>query len=124
MLERVSPLIKLVKDREQLYFELLSFVTAHITADSNDLDTLTIFAPFLARIRTHNDALLLREQTLLLALQGHEVVPMEPIARYCQQDTGRCCVCRLAWWNCSRHRRGGCGGRCSSRAEWVARWFV
>jgi hypothetical protein len=96
VLERVSPLIKLVKDREQLYFELLSFVTAHIGADSNDLDTLTIFAPFLARIRTQNDALASREDTLLAAFQAHPVVALEPVARYAKQDTGRCCGCRRA----------------------------
>jgi hypothetical protein len=64
----MSPLIKLVKDREQLYFDLLSFVTTHITADSNDLDTLTIFAPFLNRTRTQNEALVHREEALLAAL--------------------------------------------------------
>jgi hypothetical protein len=57
LLDGVSPIIKLVKDREQLFFELLSFVTTHIAADSNDLDTLTIFHPFLARIDSLNDAL-------------------------------------------------------------------
>jgi hypothetical protein len=77
----MSPLIKLVKDREQLFFELLSFVTTHLAADSNDLDTLTIFAPFLAHIRTQNTALTAREEALVAGLGGRGPVAMEPIAR-------------------------------------------
>lgn len=86
----MSPLIKLVKDREQLFFEVLSFVSAHIAADSNDLDTLTIFAPFLARVRALDDALRVREEALTGGLGGRGAVALEPIARYPWGDAGRC----------------------------------
>lgn len=52
----VNPLIKLVREREDLYFELLSFVNSHLTSSSNDLDNTTVFNKFISLIDTkHNE---------------------------------------------------------------------
>lgn len=48
-------LIKLVKEREDLYFELLTFVNKNIQSSSNDLDNFTIFNKFLAEVDFKNN---------------------------------------------------------------------
>ncbi len=61
----MNPLIKLVKEREELYFELFSFVNKHIGSSSNDLDSLTIFNKFLAHVHAQHLSLSSRERLFL-----------------------------------------------------------
>ena len=52
--EIVNPLIRLVKEREDLYFELLGFVNTHISSSSNDLDNTSVFNKFIKQIESKN----------------------------------------------------------------------
>lgn len=57
----VNPLIKLVREREDLYFELLGFVNSHLTSSSNDLDNTTVFNKFITLIDSKHQLLQTRE---------------------------------------------------------------
>ena len=67
-IEALNPLLKLVKEREELFFELLSFVHKNIECSSNDLDTTTIFCQFLPTLKLTHSSLRDREQLLLESL--------------------------------------------------------
>lgn len=47
MLEIMAPLVPLIRDREAIYLDLLSFVNANIDSSSNDYDQIAIFRKFL-----------------------------------------------------------------------------
>jgi hypothetical protein len=52
--EIVNPLIRLVKEREDLYFELLGFVNSHLASSSNDLDITSVFNKFIILLDSKN----------------------------------------------------------------------
>ncbi len=54
----VNLLLKLVKAREDLFFELLSFVHKNIESSSNDIDNTTIFHQFLPPLKLAHHHLL------------------------------------------------------------------
>jgi hypothetical protein len=51
VLDAVSPLLRLANEREDLFFELLSFVNKNIECSSNDIDNITIFSRFLPPLK-------------------------------------------------------------------------
>ena len=63
-IEAIAPLIKLIKSREELFFDLFYFVNTHFECSSNDLDN-TIFQGFLRTQQLKNDQQHHREQALI-----------------------------------------------------------
>ncbi len=67
-MEAVNPLIKLLKEREELYFELLTFVNTHLATSSYDLDNTSIFKKYIAHFDLKHAAIRTREQLLVDSL--------------------------------------------------------
>ena len=47
MLELLSPLIRIIKAREEMYLQALAFANRNIESSSNDIDQIYIFGKFL-----------------------------------------------------------------------------
>lgn len=62
ILQLLQPVIKIIKDREDLYFDALSFTSKNIDSSSNDIDQIAIFNKFLNNVAIL-DAQIVRTET-------------------------------------------------------------
>ena len=49
VLKKLSPFLRIIKDRESLYFEILGFINKNIESSFNDIDQIYIFTKFLTQ---------------------------------------------------------------------------
>ena len=62
ILQLLQPVIKIIKDCEDLYFDALSFTSKNIDSSSNDIDQIAIFNKFLNNVAIL-DAQIVRTET-------------------------------------------------------------
>ena len=58
----ISPLIKIIQDREEMYLQALGFAMRNIESSSNDLDQIYIFSKFLKETTVSENCLAERER--------------------------------------------------------------